>query len=327
MKQFTQLIVALLLFAVVGTMQTTVAQSIYRDTTIQGELNYAEHPNFPEFVGLLETPLTFTVVITEDLAAPNFYGNFQGGEAYGNVTTAYELRIYDELGVEILYDRVDIRDVDTLIFDTVALYHNSQAQTDFESVMWGIAASKTGTTEYALGFNNYGFRVTPFGTTTSPLVIAMSPFPKLFDGAIEHPFQVTAERNESTSFRFEGSANYVSYNGPASDSDGDGVFDLTDSCTNSLLDETVMFRDWYDSEVTNYVDSSGCSIMDRYAACAPEQQEAPSFFSAFQPRLSGPNYCETQVSYQLNSEGLIDYMEARMLRDALYMSYRSQPNL
>ncbi|KFZ29124.1 hypothetical protein IDAT_05465 [Pseudidiomarina atlantica] len=327
MKQFTQLIVALLLFAVVGTMQPTAAQSIYRDTTIQGELTYAVHPDFPEFVGTLETPLTFTVVITEDLAAPQSYGSPDGGEAYGNVTTAYELRIYDELGVEILYDRVDIRDADTSVIDTVATYHDSQAQTALESAMWGIIASKTGTTEYALGYNFYGFRVTPFGATTSPLVIAMTPFPELFDGVIEHPFQVAADRSNQPSFRFEGSANYVSYNGPAVDSDGDGIFDYADSCIAPLTSTTVIFRDWYDSEVINYVDSSGCSIMDRYAACAPEQQEAPSFFSAFQPRLSGPNYCETQVSYQLNSEGLIDYMEARMLRDALYMSYRSQPNL
>ncbi|WP_411360732.1 hypothetical protein [Pseudidiomarina sp. YC-516-91] len=122
-----------------------------------------------------------------------------------------------------------------------------------------------------------------------------------------------------------GRTTFISYEEGVDDSDGDGIADDIDLCSSSLMDETVIFGGWLDSTVTNHVDDSGCTIMDRYAKCTPEEQEQPSRFSRFQPRYSGPSYCEKQVSYGLVDEGIIDYTEARMLRDALYMSYRSQP--
>ncbi|KFZ28213.1 hypothetical protein IDAT_10270 [Pseudidiomarina atlantica] len=126
---------------------------------------------------------------------------------------------------------------------------------------------------------------------------------------------------ESLSFRIQ----RISYLAPEiADADGDGVADDVDSCPMSLTDETVSFSG-FDSSVTNYVRDNGCTIMDTYAACTANAsvEETSSRFGAFQPRLSGPSYCETQVSYQLVDEGIIDYTEARMLRDTLYMSYRS----
>ncbi|WP_173920510.1 hypothetical protein [Pseudidiomarina piscicola] len=108
------------------------------------------------------------------------------------------------------------------------------------------------------------------------------------------------------------------------DTDGDGVSDSNDLCSVSILDETVMFDGWLNSGVTNHVDESGCSIMDHYAACAVEEDEQPSSpWGWFQPVSSGPSYCETQVVYGLQSDGVIDHMEGRMLRNALRLSYDS----
>ncbi|WP_411359128.1 thrombospondin type 3 repeat-containing protein [Pseudidiomarina salilacus] len=131
--------------------------------------------------------------------------------------------------------------------------------------------------------------------------------------------------NDEYDIEFEILVDTLIYSNGVGDADGDGVPDELDSCPASATDETVMFRNWYDSSVTNYVDESGCTIMDHYAKCEPAEQEEISRFSRFQPRYSGPSYCEKQVSYGLVDEGIIDYTEARMLRDALYMSYRSQP--
>jgi hypothetical protein len=104
------------------------------------------------------------------------------------------------------------------------------------------------------------------------------------------------------------------------DTDNDGVTDNLDQCVVSLADETVMFGE-YDSNVTNYVDESGCTIMDHYAACEADQEEQGFTRRSFS-FYRGPSYCEKQVAYGLVSDGIIDYSEARMLRDALYRSHR-----
>lgn len=111
------------------------------------------------------------------------------------------------------------------------------------------------------------------------------------------------------------------------DSDEDGIVDAADSCPFSIMDETVSFGGWLETGVTNYVDESGCSIMDLYAACEAEAEAQPAIpagpvFSAY----SGPSYCETQVVYGLQSDGVIDYTEGRMLRNALNNYYRSGGN-
>lgn len=105
------------------------------------------------------------------------------------------------------------------------------------------------------------------------------------------------------------------------DDDLDGVMNDVDTCPVSIMDETVMFKGWYDSGVTNYVDASGCTVADHYAACAVEEQEAP--VRGIRSVRSGPSNCEKAVSYDLVADGVISYSEARMLRNALYNSYRT----
>ncbi len=117
-----------------------------------------------------------------------------------------------------------------------------------------------------------------------------------------------------------GSASIHSIYLAARDGDNDGVSDDVDSCPASLTDETVMFGE-YDSGVTNYVDEAGCTIMDRYAACEADQEEQNFTRRSFS-FYRGPSYCEKQVAYGLVSDGVIDYSEARLLRDALYRSHR-----
>ncbi|KFZ29125.1 hypothetical protein IDAT_05470 [Pseudidiomarina atlantica] len=118
-------------------------------------------------------------------------------------------------------------------------------------------------------------------------------------------------------------ARTVSINYGDLDADGDGLPDGTDACPVSIMDESVSFNGWLDSGVTNYVDPEGCSVMDHYAACpTPEESSSPFGFGS---RLASPTYCETSVAYDLQREGVIDYLESRILRDALYMSYRSMP--
>ncbi|CAB0151244.1 hypothetical protein PSI9734_01657 [Pseudidiomarina piscicola] len=104
------------------------------------------------------------------------------------------------------------------------------------------------------------------------------------------------------------------------DADEDGIADTDDLCGASILDETAMFGP-FNSGVPNYIDADGCSIMDHYAACEAEEEEAPSSpWGWFQPVYSGPSSCERQVSYSLVDAGVIDYTEARMLRNALNLS-------
>lgn len=98
------------------------------------------------------------------------------------------------------------------------------------------------------------------------------------------------------------------------DDDEDGYPNNVDSCVTSDMAETVMFDGWFDSGVTNYVDSSGCTVTDHYAACDAEEEPERGIRST----RSGPSNCEKAVSYDLVADGVISYTEARMLRNALY---------
>lgn len=108
------------------------------------------------------------------------------------------------------------------------------------------------------------------------------------------------------------------------DTDGDGVADFSDACV-SVDSETVVFNGWHDSGVTNHTDAQGCTIMDAYAACNVEEEETSRFTRRSFSYYRGPSYCEKQVAYGLVSDGMIDYGEARALRDALYFAHRNQP--
>ena len=170
-----------------------------------------------------------------------------------------------------------------------------------------------------------------FDTENSPPAIPPAPgqlfssfdgYPELNQGVLDYPITI--------SIRMGAEGPYDTLLGRAlrigaaiADADADGIADELDTCMFSDMSSTVTFRG-LESGVENYVGADGCTVMDRYAACEPQEQERSSRFSRFQPRYSGPSYCEKQVSYGLFDEGIIDYAEARMLRDALYMSYRSQ---
>ncbi|KFZ28229.1 hypothetical protein IDAT_10385 [Pseudidiomarina atlantica] len=173
------------------------------------------------------------------------------------------------------------------------------------------------------GINSLNF--INFYSPDVPIHATFEPYPQLLNtnvvaGATLSLMNGTAEE----SFELVGNVNSIGTYFLSSDADGDGILDEVDLCTASVVAETVSFSGWLDSGVTNYVDADGCTIMDHYAVCLSEEQEQPApRFSSMLPRLSGPSYCETQVSYNLLNTGVIDYTEARMLRDALYMSYRS----
>ncbi|WP_411360644.1 hypothetical protein [Pseudidiomarina sp. YC-516-91] len=157
---------------------------------------------------------------------------------------------------------------------------------------------------------------------SSALHESFSPFPRLFTTELVSPARV--DITHATLFdglRIQGTADVIGTYTLQADADADGVLDDVDLCGTSNLAETVIFRDWYDSGVVNYVDGDGCSIMDRYAACSVET-ETRNLFSRFRPLYNGPSYCEKQVSYALYDEQIITSIEARLLRDALYMSYR-----
>lgn len=142
------------------------------------------------------------------------------------------------------------------------------------------------------------------------------------DGNLQGSLNIFTAMEGSGSVGFQ--PDFVYYGGLNEDFDDDGISNLNDSCMFSLTDETVMF-DWVDSGVTNYVDESGCTIMDRYAACEAEEATQPtSPWGWFQPVYSGPTYCERQVVYGLQDDGIIDYTEGRMLRNALNLSHSSQ---
>lgn len=94
------------------------------------------------------------------------------------------------------------------------------------------------------------------------------------------------------------------------DADGDGIADADDQCPSTVESDTVWF-DGVNSGVTNHVDANGCAISDHYASCEVEAQGGGLM------GYSGPSYCETQMGYQLYRDGLIDYTELRMLRNAL----------
>jgi len=120
---------------------------------------------------------------------------------------------------------------------------------------------------------------------------------------------------------FNSTVGYVQAEVIIDDADGDGYADVVDSCPASILDANVTFADSaVDAGVENKLDASGCSIMDHYAACVVPEEEQP--VRGIRSVRSGPSSCEKAVSYDLVADSVISYAEARLLRSALYQSYR-----
>ena len=165
--------------------------------------------------------------------------------------------------------------------------------------------------------------------TPTQLYAATDGFPQFLLGETEQvidlyidrsidPFSENPEAQEQDEYSASLYGYITSISALINDFDGDGIADEVDACEASILGETVLFDGWYDSGVTNYVDDSGCSVMDHYAACEAEEQEAPR--RGIRSVRSGPSSCEKAVSYDLVADGVISYAEARALREALYES-------
>lgn len=156
---------------------------------------------------------------------------------------------------------------------------------------------------------------------TGELFADLTGYPLLFEGETFYPFQYVLfepfnEQEEQQATGFYGLATFIQY--IDLDADGDGVPDALDVCSPTILNENVEFAS-IDTGVPNVIDESGCSIMDRYAACHVEEEPVRGIRSV----RRGPSSCEKAVSYDLVADGLISYAEARMLRNALYSAKTS----
>lgn len=172
--------------------------------------------------------------------------------------------------------------------------------------------------EYDFDVDNYNYMMMdpPLFTNTGT---ELEPVEYFGDGEFYFQFDhrqyeyIDGGESSYLEFYVEGEMDTIYFGLP--DADADGVPDDVDQCGASLTEETVMFGE-YDSSVTNYVDEQGCTIMDHYAACPIEVAPTRGIRSV----RSGPSNCEKAISYELVSDGVISYGEARLLRNALYNS-------
>ena len=299
-------------------------------------------------------PLPFELIIEQDVIAPMIVDTFGTVDEYDGVEHRLTVRVFDDQGNVLFEESRNSTDQEPSLFrvaTSLALPQGPEIPTRegfssqihiqdevgirrldlflgavSEFYFWdGGPFSQQEEAAFAQPeplFASYGgFPTFLIGDNVQPIDVYVDESTNPFSGG--NPNEFPEENSDDYSAIFYGYTTTIS--ALIEDIDGDGIPDEADSCVESLTDATVMFQGWYDSEVENYVDESGCTIMDRYAACGPQEQEQTSRFSRFQPRYSGPSYCQKQVSYGLVDEGIIDYAEARILRDALYMSYRSQP--
>lgn len=328
---------------------TAMATSVVPTRTIVIE---AVSEPFIFFDNQTEEPIAFPMTITV-VEEPNPDLLFEGGpnylEYYG-VTKQISIEVRDELG-EVMFAQTHVDDGSLCEFPTGDGDFNlggGEFESGYDSAEWRTTSCDelSGGEFEGGGMGHFVYIETdspineiPFGEVTSAALNGMfeawGNYPTLVTGELEYFLVFGASFGGmllgSTEVKAsnEGFMDYFTFGRTVSinygdlDADGDGIPDSADACPTSNMDESVTFKEWLDSGVTNYVDADGCTVMDHYAACpAPESSGTPFGFG---PRLAGPTYCETSVAYELQSEGVIDSLEARMLRDALYMSYRSIP--
>ncbi|MBG22227.1 MAG: hypothetical protein CMF22_02060 [Idiomarinaceae bacterium] len=252
-------------------------------------------------------------------------------------TTSTNTDTLDVIDVEIIYSVDTVPDATT---PTGVRYVNNIQYIDFLLTDLDAGAYRlTGTWYYysddetSMTFeSSEGQSITFFGDrgNPDPLTIAIREleqqifienlgYPMIVDGDVAAELFITYFLGGPQTFELLGVTQ--SLNIESNDTDRDGISDALDQCEASIMDPTVVFKGWYDSGVTNYRDSSGCTVMDHYASC-PVEEEAPR--RGIRSVRSGPSSCEKAVSYDLVGEGMIDYSEARRLRDALYQSYQQQ---
>jgi hypothetical protein len=197
---------------------------------------------------------------------------------------------------------------------------------DILTLTWVFTEGSTETTfTFEMRQRNQAFII--FDPPTS-----FSSFPQIATGAYSadarYRVEVRSAQSEALLSYYVGEGEVYSVSSLPGDIDQDEVLNRLDACPASDTSEIVSF-DWLTTDVPNRLDESGCTIMDRYAACRPDEEQGPVVFSSRRSfsLFRGPSYCEKQVAYDLVSDGIIDYSEARTLRDALYQHYRSGGSL
>ncbi|MDN7127030.1 hypothetical protein J6J08_06515 [Pseudidiomarina sp. 1APR75-33.1] len=304
------------------------------------ESNIAELQPYQEFF-----PLRFVASVGENPATAQLMFDEPNAKFYWSSTFEIAMQIFGPENNLIFEQSLNIEGASGEEFgDNIAAFtFNSGEESEqmMEGAFWGaLLSSEAGFQihEVALGNPPFGSGPEEPQGETGPVPMLIFPgmgslfadttnYPVLATGETFQPFQYNFDNDEpmlerevaSTGGFASGIALAISYGDL--DSDGDGVPDFVDSCPASILNENVLFGE-VDSGVTNRVDENGCSIMDRYAKCEAEAAEEPSSpWGWFQPVYSGPSYCEKQVVYGLQDDGVIDYTEGRMLRNALNTSY------
>lgn len=220
-----------------------------------------------------------------------------------------------------------LRTLDLAFFDSQGVEVEQPFDSSYESASYSFLTYNADTNDEYLSFNfeiadGGHFNIT-FSAPAGGLYSSFSPDPMLLAEPTQAQFSSHLHLYEPYAHD-DAYGSLLGVNTIYPDDDEDGYPNNVDACPVSILDETVMFDGWYDSGVTNYVDASGCTVMDHYAACEADQeeQEVSRFTRRSSSFYSGPSYCEKQVAYGLVSDGLIDYSEARALRDALYYASR-----
>ncbi|CAB0151118.1 hypothetical protein PSI9734_01532 [Pseudidiomarina piscicola] len=292
---------------------TTQAQTLTDTVTIEGQLTQLEN----SFQGptALDPGARFVATILQDRTTP-LSSSTASMKLYETAMLEMEVVFYDELGTPIGTPIVTSYSAATL---------PSLIRRDAEFTFDPAALDQA---SYAIeGTDINGRNMESWidiDETTQALFTDTSAYPALVEGVVDASFSFYAmngDQGRGISVTAAGTVESITI--VFIDTDNDGVADYLDQCGNSVASETVMF-DWLDSGVSNYVDEAGCTIMDVYAACEVEEEEQPSSpWGWFQPVYSGPSHCETQVVYQLQADGVIDYTEGRMLRNALSLSYSS----
>ncbi len=327
---------------------------------ITGEIysiNY--QPFWDSLEGEPSFPLDFRAVVVEDRTSSADESGPSMGGLYENAVISMTFEVYDQNQNLLFSDTFEPTQSGELPedFSSIAYLIPKQAEEpqeidpffSFDNAMWvGVAPMSVGNEFPEIG------RITSLGILPylftggsiefpepeempseepADLFADLSGYPLFIEGETSYPFQYLfafegesqqeQELNEPELAGFFAIADFIQY--ISLDADGDGVPDSIDQCPVTIVNETVEFAS-FNTGVNNVIDEFGCSIMDRYAKCHAEPEEEQSFTRRFRSFYSGPSYCEKQVAYGLVSDGLIDYSEARTLRDALYRQGTSVAN-
>ena len=265
----------------------------------------AEYPDFPVLHGL-----KFKAMATELRGVPPVF-DFPEFKLYESSVVDMEIEFYDASGSLFVPPFPTSFSVDSIpnLESTSTFYLFQQGSPEFYSL--SMKTDDQVSREFDVDFIVQQIEQSIIASRTGYPTAAIGPIVANFEFAINEV--INGEGGLTVAY---GVTDYIDI-----DSDIDGVGDALDSCASSDASASVTFGG-IESGVENYTTSNGCTIMDLYAACESEVEQSSSL-GAFQPRYSGPSYCETQLGYSLVAQGVVTQQEARMLRNTLYLSKRS----